>query len=230
MNNFTLIIPIYNEEKNIYTLYEEIINSEAKKYISKIIFVDDASEDKSLKVLNEISKNNQLVKIIKNEQNLGQSRSIYSAILEANTKYVLTIDGDGQNDPKDISKLIKCYLNNRSYNLIAGIRHNRKDNFIKKITSKIANLIRKFYLNDDCIDTGCALKLFEREVIINFPFFNGIHRFLPAIYKGLNKNCCFINVNHRYRKFGKSKYGTVSRLVFGIRDMIKVKKLIKKNK
>ena len=230
MNNFTLIIPIYNEEKNIDTLYEEIINSEAKKYISKIIFVDDASEDKSLKVLNEISKNNQLVKIIKNEQNLGQSRSIYSAILEANTKYVLTIDGDGQNDPNDISKLINFYLNNRSYNLIAGIRYNRKDNFIKKITSKIANSIRKFYLNDDCIDTGCALKLFERDVIINFPFFNGIHRFLPAIYKGLNKNCYFINVNHRYRKFGKSKYGTVSRLVFGVRDMIKVKKLIKNNK
>tara|TARA_A100000164_G_scaffold380566_1_gene428549 strand:+ start:152 stop:856 length:705 start_codon:yes stop_codon:yes gene_type:complete len=230
MDNFTLIIPIYNEEKNIFTLYEEIINSEANKYISSIIFIDDASIDDSLKVLNEISKKNQLVKIIKNKQNLGQSRSIYLGILEASTKYVLTIDGDGQNDPKDISKLINFYLNHRSYSLISGIRNNRKDNFIKKITSKIANLIRKFYLNDNCIDTGCALKLFDKEVIISFPFFNGIHRFLPAIYKGLNKNCYFINVNHRYRKFGKSKYGTFLRLFFGIRDMIYVKKLIKNYK
>ena len=230
MDNFTLIIPIYNEEKNIFNLYEEILNSEANKYISAIIFIDDASLDDSLKVLNQISEKNKLVKIIKNKENLGQSRSIYLGILEASTKYVLTIDGDGQNDPKDINKLINFYFNNRSYSLISGIRHNRKDNSIKKITSKIANQIRKFYLNDNCVDTGCALKLFEKEVIISFPFFNGIHRFLPAIYKGLNKNCYFINVNHRYRKFGKSKYGTFFRLFFGIRDMIYVKKLLRNHK
>ena len=152
-------------------------------------------------------------------------RHLDSGLLYRNMAYIILKNGIDLDSVTEIKKIIdKC-----DFALFKNYRKLRTEQ-ISKITSKIANLIRKFYLNDDCIDTGCALKLFERDVIINFPFFNGIHRFLPAIYKGLNKNCCFINVNHRYRKFGKSKYGTVSRLVFGIRDMIKVKKLIKNNK
>ena len=227
MDKFTLIIPIYNEEKNIYALFNEIFKSESIKYISNIICIDDASQDKSFSILEEISLSSKIVKLIRNNKNLGQSKSIYMGIKEANTEYVITIDGDGQNDPNDIIKLISFFIDNPNYGLIGGIRNNRKDNFIKKITSKIANFIRRIYLNDDCFDTGCALKLFEKNIIINFPFFNGIHRFLPAIYKGAGKKCYFINVNHRYRKFGNSKYGTLNRLLYGIRDMIKVKKLIK---
>ena len=230
MYKFTLIIPIFNEEKNILKLYNEISQCKAIELISNIIYVDDASNDKSQLLLKDIANKDSKVIILTNSINLGQSESIFLGIKKADTDYVITLDGDGQNDPNDIINLINFFNSDRSYGLIAGIRRNRKDNFIKKITSKIANNIRKIYLNDDCDDTGCALKLFEKKLIVNFTFFNGIHRFLPAIYKGMGRKCYFINVNHRHRKYGISKYGTFNRLFVGIRDMLKVKKLIKNHK
>lgn len=230
MYKFTLIIPIFNEEKNISRLYNEISQCKAIEFISNIIYIDDASNDKSQLFLKDIANKDSKVIILTNSKNLGQSHSIFLGIKKSNTDYVITLDGDGQNDPNDIINLINIFNSNRSYGLIAGIRRNRKDNFIKILTSKIANNIRKIYLNDDCDDTGCALKLFEKSLIVNFKFFNGIHRFLPAIYKGMGKKCYFINVNHRHRKYGNSKYGTFNRLFVGIRDMLKVKKLIKNHK
>ena len=230
MYKFTLIIPIYNEENNIFKLYKEIMECQAIEYIRSIIYIDDASTDNSYQKLKEISKRSNIIKLIKNDKNLGQSKSILKGIQIAETEHIITLDGDGQNDPKDIMQLISHFMDDPNYALIAGIRSNRKDNAVKRITSKIANFIRRIYLNDDCNDTGCALKIFERSTIINFPYFNGIHRFLPAIYKGLGKKCYFINVSHRYRIFGTSKYGTMKRLFFGIRDMIKVKQLIQLKK
>ena len=99
---------------------------------------------------------------------------------------------------------------------------------IKILSSKIANKIRSYILNDDCVDTGCSLKVFDRNIFLSFPFFDGIHRFLPALFKGYNKNTFFINVDHRPRIHGNSKYGTFGRLVRGIRDLITVAKIIKK--
>lgn len=230
MDNFTLIIPIYNEEKNIFNLYEEILNSEANKYISAIIFIDDASLDDSLKVLKQISKKNKLVKIIKNRENLGQSRSIYLGILEASTKYVLTIDGDGQNDPKDINNLLETYFSDSNYSLVAGIRSKRKDNLIKIISSKIANYLRSKILKDNCKDTGCSLKIFDKTVFLEFPYFDGIHRFLPSLFEGYGKKTFYIKVGHRFRAHGKSNYGTLDRLFRGLRDIIKVYKILKNKK
>ena len=111
--------------------------------------------------------------------------------------------------------------------LIGGIRRNRKDNFTKIISSKIANSIRSRILNDECIDTGCALKIFDKKIFLSFPFFDGVHRFLPALFKGYGYETLFIDVNHRKRNHGISKYGTMNRLFAGIRDIIKVKKILK---
>ena len=114
--------------------------------------------------------------------------------------------------------------------LVGGIRLKRKDNLIKKISSKIANSVRSKFLNDGCVDTGCSLKVFDKNIFLNFEFFDGIHRFIPALFSGFGYKTFFINVDHRKRKYGRSKYGTLSRLINGLRDMIKVKKMINKNK
>tara|TARA_B100000029_G_C17569574_1_gene956148 strand:- start:237 stop:929 length:693 start_codon:yes stop_codon:yes gene_type:complete len=228
MLKFSLIIPVYNESENIKTLYNEIKFSEAYVYLNNIIFIDDASKDNSLIILNQIIKKDKKVIVLKHDINNGQSKSIKTGIDFSNDKYVITLDGDGQNDPNDIIKLIRILEKNKNISLVGGIRINRKDQFIKKYSSIVANKIRRIILNDDCDDTGCALKIFDREIFIKFPFFKGVHRFLPALFKGSGYKCYFINVNHRPRIQGKSNYGTLDRLFVGIRDIFRVKKILNK--
>ena len=131
-----------------------------------------------------------------------------------------------QNNPSDIPKMLSIFYQD-NYKLVGGIRKNRKDNFFKIFSSYAANFIRRLILKDDCNDTGCSLKIFDREIFLMFPFFDGIHRFLPALFKGFGYKTVFIEVNHRKRHKGISKYGTISRLLWGIRDIYKVLKILK---
>ncbi len=222
MNNVSLIIPIFNEEENIDNLFNEIKNCKVYELVTSIIFVDDFSSDRSIDKLNFIKKLNSKVVILKHKKNYGQSKCLLTAINHTNAPIIITIDGDGQNNPLDIFKLLDLYLSDDSIYLVGGIRKKRMDNLIKIYSSKLANSFRKFILNDKCDDTGCSLKVFDRELFLKFPFFNGIHRFLPALFNGFGKNTKFINVSHRSRNFGKSKYGTISRLINGLIDTIRV--------
>ena len=161
---------------------------------------------------------------------MGQSYCIQSATKYLKVKYVITIDGDMQNDPKDIYKMIDI-IKKESISLIGGIRKKRNDKFTKIFASKISNYIRKSILKDDCDDTGCSLKIFEREIFNSFPFFNGIHRFLPALFKGYGYKTKFVEVNHRNRQKGNSKYTNLSRFLWTIKDLHRVHKHLKnKNK
>ena len=225
---FSIVIPLFNEEHNIVPLYNEILSSLKSYKDYEIIFVDDASTDLTLEKISNIHNNK--LKIIKNIRNEGQSYSLFKGIKNSSNRIIVTLDGDGQNDPKDIPKLLESYFSNKHIDLIAGIRHNRKDSFIKIISSKIANYIRSKILNDNCIDTGCSLKVFNKDIILKFPFFNGIHRFLPALFIGYGYKASYLKVNHRKRKFGISKYGTFNRLFKGVKDMIRVYNIIKQNK
>lgn len=224
---FSVIIPVFNEELNIISLYKEISKNLINYQNYEIIIIDDCSTDNSRKVIIDLIKDNKKVKYHFNDINLGQSRSIYNGILKSKTETIVTIDGDGQNDPADIPKLLDCYLNN-NISLVGGIRVNRKDNAIKIISSKVANRVRSFILNDGCLDTGCGLKVFDKKVFLQFIFFNGIHRFLPALFSGFGYKTKFIPVNHRHRTMGVSKYGVSNRLLKGIFDIIRVKKYLKK--
>ncbi len=227
--NISLVIPIFNEELNIVDLFNEIISSGAYQEINTIIYVNDCSTDKSLNIINSLKKKYDKIHIINHKSNLGQSNCILSASKYSNDDLILTIDGDGQNDPLNIKDLIKIYKLNPEAKLVAGIRRKRKDNFIKIFSSKFANYVRMKILNDDCVDTGCSLKLFDKRIFLSFPFFNGIHRFLPALFKGFGYIVIFEEVNHRRRKYGKSKYGTIGRLINGIIDLKKVFLIIKEN-
>ena len=222
---FSLVIPLYNESKNIQFLLDEITSNLINYKNYEIILVNDASTDNTSKIINNLSINN--IKVINNNKNKGQSFSIYEGIKKSSNKIIVTLDGDGQNDPADIPKLYDLYSSNEDIKLIGGIRRNRKDNYTKRISSKIANFIRSRILNDECEDTGCALKVFDKKIFLSFPFFDGVHRFLPALFKGYGHKTLFVDVNHRKRNHGSSKYGTMNRLFAGIRDILKVNKILK---
>ena len=195
-----------------------------KKY--EIIFVDDASTDGSKVILNKLCEN-KLIRLITHEKKSGQSQSILTGAKQAKFDTIVTLDGDGQNNPSDILKLLKIYFSPNNYSLVGGIRVKRMDNTIKIISSKIANKIRSYVLNDDCLDTGCSLKVFNKKIFLHLPFFDGMHRFLPALYKGYGYRTCFIPVDHRHRIYGKSNYGIKDRLFKGLYDLIRVKILLK---
>ena len=167
------------------------------------------------------------IKIISNPSNLGQSFSIHSGISNSKYNIIVTLDGDGQNNPTDIPRLLEFYLLNEDIFLVGGIRTKRMDSATKVISSKVANTIRSFILQDDCKDTGCSLKVFDKKIFLKFPYFDGMHRFLPALFKGYGYNTNFMEVSHRKRKYGNSKYGTMNRLFRGIRDIIKVNRILK---
>ena len=226
--NFSIIIPIYNEEKNILLLLKEIKKA-LFKYEYEIIIIDDASTDNSVYEINKLQKKYNIVLLI-NKINKGQSFSLHRGILKSQSDIIVTLDGDGQNNPKDIPLLVEKYSSDDKLFLVGGIRFERKDSLIKIISSRIANNVRSKILKDGCMDTGCSLKVFDKKIFVNFPYFDGIHRFLPALFKGYGKNTFFINVNHRQRIHGYSKYGTFLRLYRGIKDLIKVAKIIKKFK
>ncbi len=229
--SLSIVIPIYNEKNNVTILLKEI-----KKVLTKnifledyeIILIDDCSDDETISIISKID-DQKIVKLF-NSTNRGQSYSINNGIMQSKFNTVLTLDGDLQNNPKDIPLLIEKYINNAEIKLIGGIRKKRKDSTLKIVSSIIANHIRSKILDDDCSDTGCALKIFDKKIFLKFPYFNGIHRFLPALFKGYGHKTFFIIVDHRPRKFGKSNYGTFLRLFAGIRDIIKVALIIKKNK
>jgi len=221
---FSIVVPLFNESKNIIPLLKEI-ESSLKDYDNyEIVLINDCSTDNTANVIENIKNEN--IKIINNIDNKGQSYSIHKGIGLSLNEIIITLDGDGQNDPRDIPKLLDLYFRNDKIKLVGGIRKKRQDSFIKIFSSKIANYIRSKILNDNCKDTGCSLKVFSKNIFLEFPYFDGMHRFLPALFKGYSYQTTFIEVNHRKRKFGVSKYGTFNRLFKGIKDIIRVKGII----
>ena len=221
----SIIIPCYNEEDNISKLVKEIHTNVIDTKL-EVIIINDASLDNTIKKVNNLSKDYSFLKIINNTKQLGQSYSIIKGVKIASFENIITLDGDGQNDPVDIPIMINEYFN-RNIDLLAGIRKNRKDSFIKILSSKFANFIRSYILNDDCEDTGCSLKIFKKNIFLSLPEFDSIHRYIPALFKAKKAKINFIVVRHRNREYGKSNYGTIDRLIKGIIDLIKVLKIIK---
>ena len=227
MINFSIIIPVYNESENINPLLNEILislkNFDKDKY--EIIFVDDCSTDNTVKIIKEKEKNKN-IKGIFNFKNVGQSYSIHKGVINSKFENIITLDGDGQNDPLDFQKLIDIFFLNNKYSLVSGIRINRQDSLIKVLSSKIANKIRSNILNDNCPDTGCSLKIFKKNIFLKFPLFEGLHRLLPALFIGYGNEVFYVPVSHRPRVRGLAKYGTFDRLFKGIKHIILVKKII----
>ena len=183
MKNFSIVIPAFNEEDNIPLLLDQIFNSlKETQYNYEVIIVDDNSSDNTYSAfLQNFNIKNK--KIIRNNKNYGQSKSILFGIQKASYENIVTLDADLQNDPLDIIKLAKYYFNSNEYKMVAGIRTKRRDSYLKILSSKIANKVRAFILKDNCPDTGCALKVFDKKYLLSIDYFDGLHRFLPALFK-----------------------------------------------
>ncbi len=228
--HLSVVIPVFNEEGNIAVLIAEINQALAHHSNFEIIVVDDGSQDATLQELNRLAKTDSHLRVLRHRRNLGQSVAIYSGVSAATISWVVTLDGDGQNDPKDIMKLVEAAENNMFDEplLIAGYRVNRKDSSWKRFGSKFANCIRSRCLKDHCQDSGCGLKLFQREAFLMLPHFNHLHRYLPALFQRAGGKVINVSVSHRPRISGNSKYGNFGRLKVGIADLFGVAWLMRR--
>ena len=231
---FSVVIPVFNEEDGIIIFLDEVLSC-LKAYDFEVIVVDDGSNDGTMAKLKPYKVDCNILRIISHEKNIGQSSAINTGVRFSKYDTIVTLDGDGQNDPADIPKLLQKFSdfkkNQENKNVIvAGYRKKRRDSLLKIFSSRVANFIRSNFLNDETPDTGCGLKVFSRDLFLKLPFFDHIHRYLPALFSAYGASILTIEVNHRPRSLGKSKYGFHNRLWVGIIDLFGVKWLINRAK
>ena len=224
-------IPIYNEEGNIINLIDELIPI-VDKIGGEIIIVDDNSNDASRDLILK-KKNNVNIEILllQHAKQYGQSAGLLTGIKAAKNDLIVTLDGDGQNDPKDITSMLKVWEDNNenSYLLVIGHRQNRQDNWSRRYASLMAKRFRKFILKDSTPDSGCGIKVFSRNLFLSLPYFDHIHRFLPALTRRHGGSVISHIVSHRNRSSGVSKYSNWQRFRVGLIDLYGVSWLIKRS-
>ncbi|NGX43436.1 MAG: Undecaprenyl-phosphate 4-deoxy-4-formamido-L-arabinose transferase [Chlamydiae bacterium] len=221
---YSIIIPLKNEEGNIRELIDEVdpvMQSLAKPW--ELICIDDGSTDQTLPLLENLAKEKPYLRAIVFSKNYGQSSAFDAGFQAAKGNFIITLDGDRQNDPADIPKLIEV---SKNYDLVCGIRKKRKDSFIKKITSLLANQVRSRFCRDGIQDTGCSLKLYRRECLLKIKMYHGMHRFLPALFQLEGFRVGEIAVSHRERIKGKTKYNFLNRSFNTVADMLAVRWMI----
>ena len=217
MIKLSVVVPIYNEEPNVRDLHEEIkAVCEKEKYIYEIIFIDDGSTDRTYQNAKDLKP----LKLIRFRKNFGQTAAMDAGIKAAQYDYIVTMDGDRQNDPADIPRLID-FMNESGVDVVSGWRKNRKDTLMKKFTSRGANLLRGIIIKDNIHDSGCSLKLYKKECFEYINLYGEMHRFIPALLKTKGFTVGEIVVNHRPRTAGKTKYNW-RRTIKGFADMVSV--------
>ncbi len=215
----SVVVPLFNEEESVSLLQTEL-SAALKDFDYEIIFVDDGSLDDTADRI-EAAPN---IRLIRFEKNAGQSAAIYAGVMAARGATLVLIDGDLQNDPADIPRLLAEIA--RGADLVCGYRAQRRDTRVKRLTSRIANAVRSRFTKDGVRDTGCTLKAMRHECVSALVPFKGMHRFIPALVKGAGFGLVEIPVNHRLRRFGRSKYGLGNRALRATIDMFGVRWLL----
>lgn len=227
----SVVVPVHNEEDNVAPLVGEIVAALRDRIAFEIVYVDDASTDATLARLRELQRGVPELRVIRHLTNAGQSTAVRNGVKAARAPWIATLDGDGQNDPADIPKLLAQRDAAASdIKLFAGWRVNRQDSGSKRWASKWANAIRARMLRDETPDTGCGIKLFEREAFLELPYFDHMHRYLPALMQRAGWTTVSVPVNHRHRTAGVSKYNNLNRALVGIRDLRGVAWLIARSR
>lgn len=224
MHDLSVVIPVQNEEENVRMLIDEVRQALDGVLNYELIYVNDGSTDSTLEILEQYRSGFSLLKIFSHEKGVGQSTAVQTGVKHAESPVIATLDGDGQNDPADIPALFQVLIENSATGvvLVNGYRKKRKDTFIKRMSSRFANGIRRWLLDDDTPDTGCGLKVFRRDAYLDIPFFDHLHRFLPAMMINGGGRVMSVEVNHRERQLGSSHYGFFDRLWVGIFDILGV--------
>lgn len=218
---YSIVIPLKNEEGNITDLINEIepvMTTIGKPW--ELLCIDDGSTDKTLEILKTLAPLKPSLRVLVFDRNYGQSSAFDAGFKAARGEWVITLDGDRQNDPADIPQLIAASDN---FDLICGYRHNRRDPWHKRITSRLANFVRSRFCHDNIRDTGCSLKLYRASCLRDIKMFKGMHRFLPALFQIEGYRVTEVPVNHRERVRGTTKYTFFNRSFNTIADMLAVR-------
>lgn len=218
----SVVVPVHNEQDNIRPLIEEIMAIVPRVPISEMVFVDDQSRDDTLAVLKNLKSEFPMLRALHHEKQSGQSAATWTGVRAAKFPVVVTLDGDGQNPPAEIEKLYKLYKSQTRPVMVMGERAKREDSALRRIISRLANKIRAALLQDGTRDTGCSLKMFRREDYLNLPYFNHMHRYIPALMIRDGVAVMHVPVSHRPRVRGVSKYGTLDRLMNSLSDLMGV--------
>jgi dolichol-phosphate mannosyltransferase len=229
----SVVVPARDEAPNIVPLVGEIRRALEGRFDYEIICVDDGSEDRLHDALRAArAEMGARLRVLRHERSCGQSTAVWNGVRAANGEVIATLDGDGQNDPADVPRVVETLLEHErdSVRLVTGHRTRRSDSFIRVLSSRIANGVRGTLLKDRTPDTGCGLKAFRREVFLALPYFDHMHRFLPALIQRQGGRVLSVPVNHRSRTRGRSKYGIHNRLWVGIVDLIGVAWLLRRER
>ena len=216
---FSIVIPVYNEAGNVQPLLEEISRAVAGRDVCEIIVVDDGSDDDTPAVLHRTRAGCALLRVLRHQRCCGQSSALLSGVRAARAPWIVTLDGDGQNDPRDIPLLLERLEDTDQGGrrlMLTGNRVQRRDTWLRRWSSRIANGVRDCLLRDGTPDTGCGLKLFPRELFLSLPAFDHMHRFLPALMQRHGARVESVDVRHRPRRTGHSKYGIRNRPWAGV--------------
>lgn len=221
----SVVVPVMNEEGNLASLVAEIATASTRSPITEIIYVDDGSTDNTYGVLKQLASEFPMLRVFQHDRRSGQSTALLTGIRAAKNDIIVTLDGDGQNDPADIPLVYELYKSqtaNGAKIMVTGRRKKRQDNLGRRFASRFANRLRAYLLKDKTPDTGCSLKMFTRTDYLNLPFFNHMHRFLPALMVRDGVKLAHVDVAHRQRLTGVSKYTNFNRAIVGISDLIGV--------
>ena len=216
----SVVVPVHDEAGNVAPLVREVLAALRGVVAFELLYVDDGSRDATLAELQALRREVPELRVLRHAVRAGQSAAIRNGVKAARGPWIATLDGDGQNDPADLPKLLAARdAASAEVKLLTGWRTSRKDTVAKRWASRVANAIRRRLLRDDTPDTGCGTKLFEREAFLDLPYFDHMHRYLPALVQRAGWRTLSLPVNHRARGGGASKYGNLSRAIVGLRDL-----------
>ena len=227
MPQISVVIPCHNESGNIGALVAEVFQTIPADMLGEVIVVDDASTDTSATEVATLLPAHPKLRLLKNATNAGQSASVRNGVKAARFPLIATMDGDGQNPPADIPRLVAVWRPEGPH-LVGGHRTARRDTWSKRWASRVANALRRAMLRDDCPDTGCGLKVFERDRHLDLPFFQGQHRYLPALFRAAGCTAAFVPVGDRTRAHGTSNYTNWRRGLQGVPDLLGVAWLVRR--
>ncbi len=226
----SIVVPVKDEAGNVVSLAREIAAALDGQADHEILFVDDGSTDETVPALVALKAQIPQLRVLRHGRNMGQSRGIRSGVLAARGATIVTLDGDGQNDPADIPKLLALLGRDGAVAMVSGVRVKRQDTASRRLASKLGNGFRNWLLKDGAADTGCGLKAFQREAYLLLPYFDHQHRFLIALMRREGFGVGFVPVGHRARVAGQSKYTNFGRLLVSAADLLGVRWLIRRHR
>jgi glycosyltransferase involved in cell wall biosynthesis len=225
----SVVVPVKDEAGNVGPLVREIAAA-LSDAPHEIIFIDDGSSDGTAEALAALKSEIPQLRVLRHARNLGQSRGVRSGVKAAKGEVIVTLDGDGQNDPADIPKLLAALGAEAHVGMVSGVRVKRKDTASRRLASRLGNGFRNLMLGDGAADTGCGLKAFRRDAFLDLPYFDHIHRFLIALVLREGWQVRYVPVNHRPRLSGRSKYTNFGRLLVSIHDLLGVRWLQRRHR